>query len=117
MDEVRIWVARLLAALAFLGATVGLVVVVERALDGGGDGSSSPVATEPIDSVPLTTEPVDSGVAESESVAEPEFYRIRQGDTLEAIAARFGTSVEQLLTLNEGIDPLALAPGQRLRVA
>jgi LysM repeat protein len=116
VDEFRIWIARLLAVLAFLGATVGLVVVVQRALDDGGQGTSA-LDTEPIGSVPLTTEPVDTGVVVSESVAEPQFYRIRQGDTLEAIAARFGTSVEQLLVLNEGIDPLALSPGQRLRVA
>jgi LysM repeat protein len=116
MDELRIWIARLLAALAFLGATVGLVVVVQRALDDEGQGAGA-VDTEPIGSVPLTTLPLDTDVVVSESVAEPEFYRIRQGDTLEAIAARFGTTVEQLLLLNEGIDPLALAPGQRVRVA
>lgn len=115
MDEFRIWVARLLAALAFLGATVGLVVVVQRALDDGTEGSGA-IGTGPIDSVPLTTLPVDTDVVVSESVAEPQFYRIRQGDTLEAIASQFGTTVEQLLLLNEGIDPLALSPGQRLRV-
>ena len=38
------------------------------------------------------------------------------GDTLEAIALRYGTTVNALLRLNPGIQPLALQVGQRLRL-
>jgi LysM repeat protein len=42
---------------------------------------------------------------------------VKVGDTLESIAAKFDTTVDDLLTLNPGIDPLALNPGQKIRVA
>ena len=43
-------------------------------------------------------------------------YSVRSGDTLGTIADRFGTTVEQLLVLNPGIDPRALRVGQTLHV-
>jgi LysM repeat protein len=41
---------------------------------------------------------------------------VRSGDTLGTIADRFGTTVDELLVLNPGIDPRALRVGQSLRV-
>jgi LysM repeat protein len=35
---------------------------------------------------------------------------------LGTIASRHNTTVDQLLTLNPGVDPSALQPGQRIRV-
>jgi hypothetical protein len=43
-------------------------------------------------------------------------YSVRSGDTLATIAERFGTSVDELLVLNPGVDPNALRVGQPLRV-
>jgi Tfp pilus assembly protein FimV len=43
-------------------------------------------------------------------------YSVRSGDTLGTIADRFGTTVDELLLLNPGIDPRALHVGQSLRV-
>ena len=43
-------------------------------------------------------------------------YSVRSGDTLGTIAERFGTTVDQLLVLNPGVDPRALRVGQSLRV-
>jgi LysM repeat protein len=43
-------------------------------------------------------------------------YSVRSGDTLATIAERFGTTVDELLVLNPGIDPHALHVGQTLRV-
>lgn len=43
-------------------------------------------------------------------------YSVRSGDTLGTIADRFGTTVDQLLALNPGIDPRTLRVGQSLRV-
>jgi hypothetical protein len=43
-------------------------------------------------------------------------YSVRSGDTLGTIADRFGTTVDELLVLNPGIDPRALRVGQSLRV-
>jgi LysM repeat protein len=44
-------------------------------------------------------------------------YSVRSGDTLGTIAERFGTTVDQLLALNPGIDPHALRVGQTVRVS
>ena len=41
-------------------------------------------------------------------------YAIRAGDTLGAIAARFGTSVDAILAANPGIEPLNLQIGQTI---
>jgi Tfp pilus assembly protein FimV len=43
-------------------------------------------------------------------------YSVRSGDTLGTIAERFGTTVDQLIVLNPGIDPRALRVGQSIRV-
>ena len=43
-------------------------------------------------------------------------YSVRSGDTLGTIAERFGTTVDELLVLNPGVDPRALRVGQSVRV-
>ena len=44
------------------------------------------------------------------------WYVIQNGDTLGAIAARFGTTVDSLLRLNPGVVPTTLAPGAHVRI-
>ena len=44
------------------------------------------------------------------------YYVIKSGDTLGGIAARYDTTVEELLALNPDVDPNALHPGDRIRV-
>jgi len=41
---------------------------------------------------------------------------VKSGDTLGSIAQKYGTTVDELMTLNPGIDPTALLIGQKLRV-
>jgi LysM repeat protein len=45
-----------------------------------------------------------------------QYYVIQTGDTLGAIAAKYNTTVQQLLTLNPDVNPSALQPGARIRV-
>ena len=45
-----------------------------------------------------------------------EFYTIQRGDTLFSIAARFDTTPENLIRLNEGLSPDNLEIGQRICV-
>jgi len=112
MDRARIWIVRILAPALFVAAAVILIVVVQRALEDGGGEQAVTAATVP-DTVDVTT--VDTGTLPG---TEPEFYRIKAGDTLEQIAVQFEISVEQLLVLNPEItDALAIQPGQRIRVA
>lgn len=43
-------------------------------------------------------------------------YTIRQGDTLDGIARRHGTTVAALQELNPGINPRRLLPGKKIRI-
>lgn len=43
-------------------------------------------------------------------------YVIKSGDTLESIAERYSTDVDELLRLNPEISPTALRPGQKIRL-
>jgi N-acetylmuramoyl-L-alanine amidase len=45
-----------------------------------------------------------------------QYYVIQSGDTLDAIAVRFATTVGKLLSLNPGTEPTTLRPGDRLRI-
>jgi LysM repeat protein len=46
----------------------------------------------------------------------PPYWIVQPGDTLEQIAAKTGVSVAQLQALNPDVNPLALVPGQRLKL-
>ena len=46
----------------------------------------------------------------------PATYRIRKGDTLSDIAERYGVTEDYIRELNPGLDPLALIPGERIKL-
>jgi LysM repeat protein len=96
-------IARVAAPLAFLAAVTVAVLLVRAGLD---EASTGAAPTVPTVTAPSPTTP-----------AQPRrFYRIREGDTLAAIAPRFGLTEAELVALNPGIEPLALRIGQRIRV-
>jgi LysM repeat protein len=105
----RLWAARVIAPLAFFAAATILIVLIQRGLDGGSTDTAT-TATPPV------TSPTTSAGTPS-TPAKKRFYRVRRGDTLESIAAKFNTTVDDLLTLNPSVDPLALSPRQRIRVS
>jgi LysM repeat protein len=106
-ERTRTWAARLVAPLAFFAAAVVLVLLVQSGLSADDSDPGTSVTPPPAETTSGTT-----------TVAtERKRYRVRRGDTLESIAARFGTTVEQLIELNPNIDPLALSPGQKIRVS
>ena len=112
-ERVRVWAARLAAPVAFVVAATVLVVLVQRGLEDV-DGASG-TETGAVNTAPTETEGRDA-TTETAPARGRRFYRVRRGDTLESIAARFEIEVDELLELNPGIDPLALSPGQRIRV-
>jgi LysM repeat protein len=116
-DRVRVWVARLAAPLAFFFAATVLVILVQRGLesDEGEAGSGTAPTTVETSTTPgTTTEPDGTTTTAEECVANR--TRVREGETLEAIAARCDVPLDQIIALNPGIDPLALTPGQRVRI-
>ena len=112
-ERVRVWAARLAAPVAFFVAATVLVVLDQRGLEDV-DGASG-TETGAVNTAPTETEGRDA-TTETAPARGRRFYRVRRGDTLVSIAARFEFLVDELLVLNPGIDPLALSPGQRIRV-
>lgn len=102
----RLWAARFVAPLAFFAAATILIILIQRGLDGASTDTAT-TATPTITSPPTTTT----------TSTKKRFYRVKRGDTLESIAAKFDTTVDDLLTLNPDVDPLALSPRQRIRVS
>jgi LysM repeat protein len=106
--ERRVWAARVVAPLAFFAAATILIILIQTGLSSGPETTTSSVPTT---SAPTTSAPTTTGKKKKR------FYRVHGGDTLESIAAKFDTTVDDLLQLNPNVDPLALSPGQKIRVA
>jgi LysM repeat protein len=116
-DRLRVWVARLAAPLAFFFAATVLVVLVQRGLESneGEAGENGGTATE-VDTTTTAPTTPDGTTTNAAGPCLRNRARVREGDTLESIAARCGVDVDQIIALNPGIDPLALTPGQRVRI-
>ncbi|HEU0305052.1 MAG TPA: LysM domain-containing protein [Gaiellaceae bacterium] len=97
--------ARVAAPLAFLAAVTVAVLLVRAGLD--------EASTRAVRERPGSTTPV--GTTTPQQPAR-RYYRVRAGDTLAAIAPRFGLTEAELVALNPGIEPTALRIGQRIRV-
>ena len=108
----RVWAARLIAPIAFFAAATIFIILIEAGLSGGSNDATptTPGAGTAV-STTTTTPTTDTGPKKKRS------YRVKNGDTLESIAAKFNTTVDDLLTLNPNVDPLALSPGQKIRVS
>ncbi len=104
----RFSVWTIVAPLALVGVLALSVLLVRDALD-------QPVATEPAATAP---DAADAGGAQSTAVGAdvPPSYTIRKDDTLSAIAERYGVTEDHIRALNPGLDPLALIPGERIKL-
>jgi nucleoid-associated protein YgaU len=69
-------------------------------------GSAQPVSSAQPTTPPASTQPTTSGAT----------YKVKRGDTLSAIAARFGTTVKVLVSLNDISDPSRIHAGQVLKL-
>jgi len=106
--------ARFLAPIVFLAAVTIAVLIVRSGLSG--DDAVAPPGTALETRATTTTSPRTTTTRRTTPPQERRSYSIEAGDTLETIAAQFDTTVERLLTLNPGLDPVALRIGQRIRV-
>ena len=107
----RLWATRLAAPAAFLLGITVAVLLVRAGLDG--DGAATTAAQTATPTTVATTAQTQTRTATQPQQA---FVEIASGDTLDQIALDNGTTVEQLLALNPGLDPNALQVGQRVRV-
>lgn len=97
------FIARILAALALVGAVVVLVILIPTALkDDSGDsgkGSSQPTKQQP-----------------KKHRTKAKTYTVETGDTLIAIAHKTGVPVSEILALNPEVDPQILIAGETLKL-
>jgi LysM repeat protein len=115
------------APAAFLVAVTIAVILIKAGLDSG-SGSTTTVglptmSTSTKAATTTTTKLVLTGpqagtttTATETTTPGAEYYVVESGDTLGSIAEKYSTTVDELMTLNPGIDPTAMHIGQRIRV-
>jgi LysM repeat protein len=114
------------APAAFLAAVTIAAILVKAGLNGS---SSTTVAITSSSTAPTTTAattttklvltaPPGSTTTTTTETTTPgaEYYVVVSGDTLGSIAQKYNTTVDELTTLNLGIDPTALTVGQKIRI-
>ena len=113
------------APAAFLAAVTIAVILIKAGLSGGSDSQPATVGALPTGSSNSSTAPTTTKLvlttptaATTTETTTPgaQYYVVQTGDTLGSVAQKYSTTVEQLLTLNPGVDPTALHIGQRIRV-
>jgi LysM repeat protein len=103
----RLSLARLLAPLALIAFAIALLAIV---LGSGVTGDSSGNSATDL---PAATEKTTTAKKAKKS---PRLYTIKANDTLSGIAAKTGTTVEQLQELNPELDPQGLVAGQKIKL-
>jgi LysM repeat protein len=114
------------APAAFLAAVTIAAILVKAGLNGN---SSTTVAITSSSTARTTTAattttklvltaPPGSTTTTTTETTTPgaEYYVVVSGDTLGSIAQKYNTTVDELTTLNLGIDPTALTVGQKIRI-
>ena len=114
------------APAAFLAAVTIAAILVKAGLNGS---SSTTVAITSSSTARATTAattttklvltaPPGSTTTTTTETTTPgaEYYVVVSGDTLGSIAQKYNTTVDELTTLNLGIDPTALTVGQKIRI-
>jgi LysM repeat protein len=118
--------ARYGAPAAFLAAATVAVLLIKAGLAGSGAEDATPTVgalptgatttTAPTTRVRVTVTTASSTPPSATTTAGGDYYTVQSGDTLGGIAAKYDTTVEELVRLNPGIAPTALHVGQKIRV-
>ena len=116
------------APAAFLAAVTIAVILIKAGLNGGSGSTTTvglPTTSTATTLTTTTTKLVLTGpqgatttttTATETTAPGAEYYVVQSGDTLGSMAEKYSTTVDELMTLNPGIDPTALRIGQRVRV-
>ncbi len=110
MQRTRKAITRLLAVLAVVAAFIAIYVVVLNGTKSSGDGKGR--GNQP-------TKQAGKGKSNGKpkkQIKTPATYKIKEGDTLQAIAGRYGLRVSTILGLNPEIDAQSLAVGAKLKL-
>jgi len=114
------------APAAFLAAVTIAVILIKAGLNAGSGSTTTlglPTTSTPTKTATTTTKlvlttPQGGTTTTGTDTTAPgaEYYVVLSGDTLGSIAGKYSTTVDELMTLNPGIDPTAMHIGQRIRV-
>jgi len=114
------------APAAFLAAVTIAAILIKAGLNGGSPSTTTvglPTTSTATKAATTTTKLVLTGpqagttsTATDTTAAGAQYYVVQSGDTLGSIAGKYSTTVDELMTLNPGIDPTTLNIGQRIRV-
>ena len=114
------------APAAFLAAVTIAAILVKAGLNGSSTttvaitSSSTARTTTAVTTTTklVLTAPQGSTTTTTTETTTPgaEYYVVVSGDTLGSIAQKYNTTVDELTTLNLGIDPTALTVGQKIRI-
>jgi LysM repeat protein len=107
----------LVAPVALL-ASVSVIVVIARGAGWVGPDVEATIFTAPTGTSPTAgTGTASAGTGTGTKPNQTKiFYTVRSGDTLEAIATRYGTTVAKLVALNPDVNPSTMRIGQRIRL-
>jgi hypothetical protein len=99
---------RIVAPVVLLAA---IIAVVTLGVHSGvlGNGKATPAASHPVTSTSTSSSP-------SKAKSKYVFYRVKSGDTMSTIAAKYNITLGALLALNPHASSSTLAIGQKLKV-
>lgn len=105
------------AALLVL-VTIAVVLIHNGLSKGSASSTAPPTATAPSAASSPTTAPAVTTptTAATTAPANAEYYVVQSGDTFGSIAARYGTSVTAIESLNPGVSSTSLTVGEKIRV-
>ena len=114
------------APTAFLAAVTIAVILIKSGLNGGSGSTTTvglfpttartPTTTTTTTKLVLTAPKATPATTTETTTPAAEYYVVQSGDTLGSLAQKYGTTVDDLMSLNPGIDPTALHIGQKIRV-
>ena len=118
---------RWLAPLALLAVVVAVFVVWNGSTGGDSDSDQSssttstaakskPKSRTSTTSTDETSDSTDTTATQTTPANGQKTYTVRPGDTLAAIAAQTGVSVEQLMELNPDLDPNSMSVGDKIKL-
>jgi len=91
----------------FLLAVTVFVLILRGGFTGGRQSADTSTSTKKVTTSSTTT---------SRRPTKLILYTVRSGDTLGAIAIHFRVRVDDIIALNQGIEPTALKVGQKIKV-
>ena len=112
------------APAAFLAAVTIAVILIKAGLNGGSATTTAVLPTTSTATKTTTTTKLvltapragTTSTATDTTAPGAEYHVVQSGDTLGSMAEKYSTTVDELMTLNPGIDPTALHIGQKIRV-